>query len=126
VPEYQHVQVGKSVGAPAFPALCRAGLVHHAEPQPAEFDPSHVGQSGPELGPIVVAVDAEKGEPSGHDLQQQFVQEVGGWIRDGKLHYEETVVDGIENNVEAFLGMLRGDNTGKMIVTLPAQAAVGN
>jgi NADPH-dependent curcumin reductase CurA len=61
-----------------------------------------------------------------NDLQQQFVQEVGGWIRDGKLHYEETVVDGIENNVEAFLGMLRGDNTGKMIVTLPAQAAVGN
>jgi hypothetical protein len=39
---------------------------------------------------------------------------------------EETVVESIENNVEAFLGMLRGDNTGKMIVTLPAQAAVGN
>ncbi|UXY31056.1 NADP-dependent oxidoreductase [Streptomyces sp. HUAS TT20] len=61
-----------------------------------------------------------------NDLQQQFVQEVGGWIREGRLHYEETVVEGIENNVEAFLGMLRGDNTGKMIVTLPAQAAVGN
>ncbi|ATW52054.1 NADP-dependent oxidoreductase [Streptomyces peucetius] len=61
-----------------------------------------------------------------NDLQQQFVEEVGGWIRDGKLHYEETVVEGIENNVEAFLGMLRGDNTGKMIVTLPARAAVDN
>ncbi|MFH8492646.1 NADP-dependent oxidoreductase [Streptomyces coeruleorubidus] len=61
-----------------------------------------------------------------NDLQQQFVQEVGSWIRDGKLHYEETVVEGIENNVEAFLGMLRGDNTGKMIVTLPAQPAVDN
>lgn len=52
-------------------------------------------------------------------LQPEFVREVGGWIRDGKLHYRETVVEGIENNFEAFLGVLRGDNTGKMIVTLP-------
>ncbi|MGW3246865.1 NADP-dependent oxidoreductase [Streptomyces sp. NPDC001070] len=54
-----------------------------------------------------------------YDLQPQFVQEVGGWIREGKLQYRETVVDGIENNLEAFLGVLRGDNTGKMLVRLP-------
>ncbi|MET9874261.1 NADP-dependent oxidoreductase [Actinacidiphila glaucinigra] len=54
-----------------------------------------------------------------YDLQPQFVQEVGGWIREGRLHYRETVVDGIENNLEAFLGVLRGDNTGKMLVRLP-------
>ncbi|TKA12599.1 NADP-dependent oxidoreductase [Actinacidiphila oryziradicis] len=50
------------------------------------------------------------------DLQPQFVAEVGSWLREGKLHYRETVVEGIENNLEAFLGMLRGENTGKMIV----------
>ncbi|MFD8092291.1 NADP-dependent oxidoreductase [Streptomyces malaysiensis] len=49
-------------------------------------------------------------------LQDQFFQEVGGWIREGKLHYRETVVKGVENAVDAFLGMLRGENTGKMIV----------
>ncbi|MDX2811479.1 NADP-dependent oxidoreductase [Streptomyces sp. NBC_00510] len=54
-----------------------------------------------------------------YDLQPQFVQEVGGWIREGRLRYRETVVDGIENNLEAFLGVLRGDNTGKMLVRLP-------
>ncbi|MFJ4845025.1 MULTISPECIES: NADP-dependent oxidoreductase [unclassified Streptomyces] len=54
-----------------------------------------------------------------YDLQPQFVQEVGGWIREGKLRYRETVMDGIENNLEAFLGVLRGDNTGKMLVRLP-------
>ena len=54
-----------------------------------------------------------------YDLQPEFVQEVGGWIREGRLHYRETVVDGIENNLEAFLGVLRGDNTGKMLVRLP-------
>ncbi|GAA3371085.1 NADP-dependent oxidoreductase [Streptomyces sannanensis] len=51
-------------------------------------------------------------------LQPQFVQEVAGWIRSGELKYSETVVDGIENGVEAFLGLLRGENTGKMIVSL--------
>jgi NADPH-dependent curcumin reductase CurA len=39
-------------------------------------------------------------------------------VSEGKLHYRETVVEGIENNVEAFLGLLRGENTGKMIVKL--------
>ncbi|MGW7263733.1 NADP-dependent oxidoreductase [Streptomyces sp. NPDC054842] len=53
-----------------------------------------------------------------YDLQPQFVEEVGGWVRAGELKYRETVVEGIENNLEAFLGVLRGDNTGKMIVKL--------
>ncbi|MFF7894065.1 NADP-dependent oxidoreductase [Streptomyces sp. NPDC007907] len=53
-----------------------------------------------------------------YDLQPQFVQEVAPWVASGELKYRETVVEGIENNVEAFLGVLRGDNTGKMIVKL--------
>ncbi|GAA4794920.1 NADP-dependent oxidoreductase [Streptomyces ziwulingensis] len=53
-----------------------------------------------------------------YDLQPQFVEEVGPWVRDGRLKYRETVVEGIENNLEAFFGVLRGDNTGKMIVKL--------
>jgi NADPH-dependent curcumin reductase CurA len=52
------------------------------------------------------------------DLQPQFVQEVGPWVASGTLKYRETVVEGIENNLAAFLGILRGDNTGKMIVKL--------
>jgi NADPH-dependent curcumin reductase CurA len=53
-----------------------------------------------------------------YDLQPQFVEEVGAWIRSGDLKYRETVVEGIENNLEAFFGVLRGDNIGKMIVKL--------
>ncbi|MGW3205274.1 NADP-dependent oxidoreductase [Streptomyces sp. NPDC001135] len=53
-----------------------------------------------------------------YDLQQQFVREVGPWVASGQLKYRETVVEGIENNLEAFLGVLRGDNIGKMIVKL--------
>ncbi|WP_018721551.1 NADP-dependent oxidoreductase [Salinispora fenicalii] len=49
-------------------------------------------------------------------LGEQFVQEVGGWLRDGKLSYDETIIDGIENAPAAFLGLLRGENLGKMLV----------
>ncbi|MFE6054775.1 NADP-dependent oxidoreductase [Kitasatospora sp. NPDC056446] len=51
-------------------------------------------------------------------LQPQFVAEVGGWLRSGELRGEETVVDGFENAAEAFLDLLRGANTGKMVVRL--------
>ncbi|SFC03336.1 NADP-dependent oxidoreductase [Streptomyces aidingensis] len=51
-------------------------------------------------------------------LRPAFVEEVGGWLRSGELRPRETVVQGIENALDAFLGLLRGDNTGKMIVTL--------
>ncbi|MFE0592518.1 NADP-dependent oxidoreductase [Micromonospora echinospora] len=53
----------------------------------------------------------------GH-LREQFVQEVSGWLREGRLHHDETVVDGIENAPAAFLGLLRGENLGKMLVRL--------
>ena len=37
-------------------------------------------------------------------------------MRDGKLAYRETIVDGIENIPTAFAGLFRGENIGKMLV----------
>ncbi len=51
-------------------------------------------------------------------LQPQFVQDVSAYIRSGELKYSETVVEGIEKGYDAFVGLLRGENTGKMIVSL--------
>ncbi|NSC21588.1 NADP-dependent oxidoreductase [Streptomyces albus subsp. chlorinus] len=54
------------------------------------------------------------------DMRPQFVEEVSAWVRSGELKYRETVVEGVENTLDAFLGLLRGENVGKMIVTLGA------
>ena len=52
----------------------------------------------------------------------EFVREATGWFADGRLQYRETVVDGIENAPKAFLGLLRGENIGKMLVKVgPAE-----
>ena len=49
-------------------------------------------------------------------LHQQFVDEVGPMLADGRVKAQETVVEGIENAVDAFLGLMSGANTGKMVV----------
>ena len=37
-------------------------------------------------------------------------------MRDGKIAYRETIVDGLEQLPAAFAGLFRGDNVGKMLV----------
>jgi NADPH-dependent curcumin reductase len=46
----------------------------------------------------------------------RFYGEVSGWIREGKIRYREDIVDGFEKTPEAFAGMLRGENFGKLII----------
>ena len=53
----------------------------------------------------------------GHRMRD-FAQEVGAWLREGRIHHRETVVDGLERSPAAFIGLLRGENTGKMLVKL--------
>ena len=56
----------------------------------------------------------------------EFLAEVGGWLNAGRVKYEETIIDGLDRAVTAFLGLFAGDNTGKMIVRLgPEPAAAG-
>ncbi|CAL9584690.1 NADP-dependent oxidoreductase [Streptomyces sp. enrichment culture] len=52
------------------------------------------------------------------DLFPEWIAKAAPWLADGTLRTEETVVDGIERAPEAFLGMMRGANTGKMLVRL--------
>jgi NADPH-dependent curcumin reductase CurA len=52
------------------------------------------------------------------DLQPEFRETVSGWLGSGDLVVRETAREGLENAVPAFLDLLRGGNTGKMIVRL--------
>jgi NADPH-dependent curcumin reductase CurA len=50
------------------------------------------------------------------DRFPEFVTTATEWVRDGTLRYRETVIEGIENAPSAFLGLLRGESIGKMLV----------
>lgn len=43
-------------------------------------------------------------------------RQIAQWMREGKINYRETFVDGIENTPKAFMGLFEGENTGKMLV----------
>ncbi|GLS57005.1 NADP-dependent oxidoreductase [Methylobacterium gregans] len=50
------------------------------------------------------------------DQQEAFVRDVGGWLAEGKVRHREDIVEGLEAAPEAFIGMLRGKNFGKLVV----------
>jgi NADPH-dependent curcumin reductase CurA len=58
------------------------------------------------------------------DRQGEFEKEVGGYFRSGKLKHKETVVEGIDQAVDAFIGLFQGKNVGKMVVKLTGVAAL--
>lgn len=55
-------------------------------------------------------------------LSPEFSEKMTRWFAEGRIAYDETIVDGIENTVDAFLDMMRGANTGKMLVRVTPSA----
>ncbi len=49
-------------------------------------------------------------------LGAEFLREMSDWVRDGSVRYREDFVSGLENAPDAFRGMLRGANFGKLVV----------
>lgn len=47
---------------------------------------------------------------------QEGVQQLSKWVAAGSLKYQETISQGFESLPNAFIGMLRGENTGKALV----------
>ncbi|MEM7123542.1 MAG: NADP-dependent oxidoreductase [Pseudomonadota bacterium] len=57
------------------------------------------------------------------DKHAAALAEMAGWIKDGRLTYRETIVDGLENAPSAFNGLFSGDNFGKLIIRVSDEPA---
>ena len=53
-----------------------------------------------------------------NDMRDQFLSDMESWVKNGNLVVRETIVEGLENSVDAFLALFSGENFGKMIVKL--------
>ncbi len=45
-----------------------------------------------------------------------FLTDVGAWVRAGRVRYREDIRDGLENAPAAFIGLLEGENFGKLLI----------
>lgn len=55
------------------------------------------------------------------DYESDFpgaIQQLGQWLKEGKLTYEETIVEGFDQTPQAFLDLFEGKNKGKMVVSI--------
>ena len=51
-----------------------------------------------------------------NDMRAQFLADMESWVSEGQIKTKETIVEGLDNAVDAFLALFTGDNFGKMIV----------
>lgn len=73
---------------------------------------------GPNLRPLLIKRALIKGFLVGdyrHEFDN-FLRDASGWLKSGQIKYKEDVVIGLENAPRAFIGLLRGENFGKLIV----------
>ena len=86
--------------------------------------------AGPDRLPLLMATLLKKrirlqgfiiGQDYGHRIHE-FQQEMGRWVKEGKIHYREQVTDGLENAPETFIGLLTGKNFGKVVIRLADDA----
>jgi hypothetical protein len=74
---------------------------------------------GPNLGPVVrkrLRIQGFIVSDAGWQRYARFRTEMLGWMGAGQLRWREDVVDGIEKMPAAFIGLLKGENFGKLVV----------
>ncbi|PRZ12259.1 hypothetical protein CLV36_11524 [Laceyella sediminis] len=74
---------------------------------------------GPRIQPLLLINKALMKGFIVSDYAERFeegTRQLALWVKEGKIRYEETIVDGFENTIQAFLGLFTGENLGKQLV----------
>jgi hypothetical protein len=86
---------------------------------------SQYNASAPTMGPRLFGTFVGKRVTMRGFIVSDFVnrwppalRQMGAWVKAGKVKYREDVVQGIDKAPRAFIGMLRGENFGKMLVKM--------
>jgi NADPH-dependent curcumin reductase CurA len=86
---------------------------------------SQYNATGPSMGPRLLGTFVGKRARAQGFIVTDFanryepaMRQMGEWIRSGRLKYREDVVQGIDKAPRAFIGLLRGENFGKMLVKM--------
>lgn len=84
---------------------------------------SQYNATSPEMGPRLMGMFVGKRVSMRgfivwdfNDRYEPARKQMSEWIKAGKLKYREDIVDGLEKAPRAFIGLLRGENFGKLMV----------
>ncbi len=97
----------------AFGRIAACGMIsqyNNASPQPGPNNLTAIVRQRLTIRGFIVSDHA--------DRRPDFVRDMSMWLREGQVTDRVTIVEGIENAPQAFLGLLRGENLGKMLVKL--------
>ena len=106
----EHLEVAIEMARP-FARLVECGMIANynaTEPTPGPRNIIMVVGKSIKMQGFIVTHFAQ--------LQPRFQQDMGGWIADRRIKWEETIHEGIDKAPDAFIGLFSGGNTGKMLV----------
>jgi NADPH-dependent curcumin reductase CurA len=108
----EHLEVALEVARP-FARFIECGMIsiyNATEPQPGPRNMAYIVGKRIKMQGFIVS--------DFMDMREQFYADMGKWLREGRIKWEETVENGIANAPKAFLNLFSGVNTGKMLVKL--------
>ncbi|MDQ7917558.1 NADP-dependent oxidoreductase [Mesonia sp. MT50] len=77
--------------------------------------------TGPRVEPLLIKNSAKMQGFIVSNYEDEFgegIKQLATWLKEGKLKFEETIVEGFENTPQAFIDLFDGKNKGKMIVKI--------
>lgn len=107
-----HLQAAIEMAKP-FARMAICGMIsqyNDTEPTPGPNNAIQIVGKQLQLRGFIVSTHA--------DMQADFIKDMATWIGTGQMKFEETVMDGVAQAPDAFMGLFSGKNKGKMLVKL--------